>query len=190
MPVPRPPATPSFTTVVAVVGACVLGLIGWRLGGEPARPVAALSPPVFTGVAPGADDPLVVHVVGMVAIPGLVAVPAGARVADAVIAAGGMLPGASTGAINLASPVVDGQQIVIGSAAAAGPVSGEEPRVAINEATVDELESLPGVGPVLAARIAAYRQEHGPFRDVEDLLAVTGIGERMLASLRDLVRVP
>lgn len=187
---PVPPASPSITVVVTVAGACAMGLIGWRLGGEPDRPAANPPTQVVIEVGARADDRFVVHVVGMVANPGLVTVPQGARVADAVIAAGGMLPGASVGSINLASPVVDGEQIVIGSVASTNPAGGEEPRVAINSATADELEALPGVGPVLAARITAYREEHGPFQDVEDLLAVTGIGERMLASLRDLVRVP
>ena len=190
MPVPRVPATPSVTVVVAMVGACLLGVVGWRLGGAPDRPDSATSAPMIVEVEPRTDNAIVVHVVGMVAKPGLVTVTAGARVADAVIAAGGLLPGAAVGSINLAAPVVDGEQIVIGSVLSGSPPSEQEQRVAINTATADELESLPGVGPVLAARITAYRAEHGPFHEVEDLLAVTGIGERMLAALRDLVRVP
>lgn len=131
-----------------------------------------------------------VHVAGWVRSPGVVRLAEGAIVAEAVEAAGGLLPEATTESINLAAKVTDGDQIFV-----AGP--GKEPqgqrqdgRVAVNSAGATELESLPGVGPVLAERIVAFRDEHGPFEAVEDLLDVPGIGEAKLSSLRDLVRIP
>lgn len=117
--------------------------------------------------------------------------------ADAIAAAGGLRPGAETSAVNLAAPLRDGEQIVIPGPASSGPVPGggssatdSEGRVRINLATSIELETLPGVGPVLAARIIEFREERGPFTTVEDLLDVPGIGEAKLASLRDYLIVP
>lgn len=182
----RPGVSP--TVVVTVAGACLLGLLGWRLGGAPER---TTTPVVVPAVEMETSPLIVVHVTGAVARPGLVTVPDGARVADVVKAAGGLLPGADVSGINLASVVSDGQQLTVGAAAGPGTApGGEDELVAINRATAEELEELPGVGPVLAERIIAHREENGPFKVVEDLLEVTGIGERMLASLRDLVRVP
>jgi competence protein ComEA len=141
---------------------------------------------------------LTVHVAGWVATPGLVRVPPGSRVADAVAAAGGFKPGADAGGVNLAAPVEDGERVIIPGPAGAGGEGASDGRagtsgdgrVRVNAATAAELETLPGIGPVLAERIVAYRQDHGPFRTVEDLLDVPGIGESKLASLRDRVIVP
>ncbi len=177
----------SSTTTVALVGACVLGLLGWRLGGVPtgSAPIP-VSPVVDEARIP---ESVVVHVAGLVAHPGLVTLPAGSRIAEAIAAAGGLLDRAEV-TVNLAAVVVDGQQIVVGPGVAPGASAGGAQVLSLNTSTASELETLPGVGPVLAARIVAYREEHGPFDAVEDLLSITGIGERMLATLRDLVAVP
>jgi competence protein ComEA len=144
-----------------------------------------------------ADDmTITVHVAGLVHSPGLVELADDARVADAVAAAGGLRPGADTSAVNLAAPLRDGEQIIIPGLSEGGPSSGGgsaidgDGRVRINHATLSELETLPGVGPVLAQRIVDFREEHGPFQTVEDLLDVPGIGEAKLASLRDHLLVP
>jgi competence protein ComEA len=124
--------------------------------------------------------------------PGVFEVPDGSIVADAIKAAGGLRPGAMADAVNLAAPVVAGQQIIVtGPGTVAQPSDeGGDTRVSLNSATVAELDSLPGVGPVLAERIVEFREEHGLFTTVEDLLEVSGIGEAKLASIRDLVTVP
>jgi competence protein ComEA len=134
-----------------------------------------------------------VHVSGAVVAPGLVSVSRGARVADAVAAAGGALPGADLRGLNLAAPVSDGQQLVVPERLAGGSEGGgvaADGRVRVNTADVAAMEALPGVGPVLAERIVAHRDQHGPFAAVEDLLDVPGIGEGTLAGLRDAVLVP
>lgn len=155
----------------------------------------------------GATPPpgtVVVHVVGEVREPGLVTVPAGARVADAVAAAGGTTRRADAAALNLARAVVDGEQIRV-------PRPGEEPVEAVepegalpgagtgpnadggvvdlNTAGATELEQLPGIGPALAGRIVAWRDEHGPFTSVDELDEVSGIGPAVLGQVRDLVRL-
>jgi competence protein ComEA len=144
---------------------------------------------------------VVVHVAGKVRHPGVVTLPAGARVTDAIKAAGGLRPGASIGALNLARHVVDGEQILVGvpgSAAAPGTATapgGSAPgtapgaRLNLNTATVEQFDQLPGVGPVLAQRIIDYRAQHGAFRSVDQLQEVPGIGVRKFAEIRDLVAV-
>lgn len=152
---------------------------------------------VGSGAETTIPSTLTVHVAGWVAAPGLYELVAGARVADAVAAAGGLLPGADTSGVNLAAVLVDGEQVVIpgpgppgGTPVAPGAGGTEDGIVHLNRATVAELETLPGVGPVLAERIVEYRDQHGPFTAVEDLLDVPGIGEAKLAALRDRVAVP
>ncbi|MCJ7724844.1 MAG: ComEA family DNA-binding protein [Acidimicrobiia bacterium] len=149
-------------------------------------------PPIAVAVGPAAAGPFTVHVSGAVVAPGLIEVPPGARVADAVAAAGGALPGAELSALNLAAPVGDGQQLLVpqesGASAAGGAVATGKVRV--NTAGAAELELLPGVGPVLAERILQHRESFGPFSVVEDLLDVPGIGEGKLAALRDAVQIP
>ena len=141
-----------------------------------------------------APESITVHVAGEVQSPGLVQVAAEARVADVVAAAGGSTRRADLSRLNLAAPVTDGQQVVVpglrSDAAETGAAVADDGKVKVNQATVGELESLPGVGPVLAARIAAHRDEHGPFAVVEDLLDVPGIGEGKLETLRDSVVLP
>ncbi len=152
------------------------------------EPVPLLVEPAETG----GDTAVTVHVSGEVVAPGLVEVAATARVADAVAAAGGTTRDADLARVNLAAPLQDGLQIVIPNVA--GPTGDgaivSDGRIHINAATAAELEQLPGVGPVLAAKIAAHRDEYGPFTTVEDLLDVSGIGEAKLAGLRDSVALP
>ena len=133
-----------------------------------------------------------VHVAGWVLHPGVVTVTEGSIVADAVAGAGGLKPGAAVDQINLAAPVRAGDQVFVPGPDSPDPAGGQagDGTVALNRADSSVLQSLPGVGPVLAERIVAYREEHGPFGTVEDLLQVPGIGESKLASIRDLVRVP
>lgn len=152
------------------------------------------SAPLELGFAtPSEAASITVHVSGEVVSPGLVRIASSSRVADAVAAAGGSTRGADLARVNLAATVRDGEQVVI-PGIVAGPGSGAavdgEGKVRINSASASELEQLPGVGPVLAGRIAAYRDDNGPFSAVEDLLDVPGIGEGKLATMRDAVALP
>jgi competence protein ComEA len=185
----------------AIVGVCValtvLGLVGQRLAqagaaSEP-EPVAAELEPVSQAPA---HPILVVHVVGEVRRPGLYRLREGARIADAVRRAGGAAPGADLAAVNLAAPLVDGIQILVPSRSASGTGSpadqssgegGVTGTVSLSSATVEELDELPGVGPITAQKIVDYRTEHGPFASVDDLDAVPGIGPTRIEQLRDLV---
>jgi len=141
----------------------------------------------------GRAPALVVDVVGAVARPGLYHLPAGSRVADAVARAGGLTRRAQRAAVNLAAPVADGQQVLVaargspGAAAAAGaPASASSP-VSLSTATAEQLDTLPGVGPVTAQKIVAYREANGPFTSVEALDAIPGIGPARIADLNGLV---
>ncbi|MFD3455607.1 ComEA family DNA-binding protein [Streptomyces sp. NPDC058691] len=144
---------------------------------------------------PGPRAALVVDVAGKVRRPGLRRLPTGARVADALDAAGGALPGADTSALNLARRLADGEQIVVGRAAAPGlpalaaPGAASVPpaAVSLNGATAEQLDALPGVGPVLARHILEYRAQHGGFTSVDQLRDVNGIGDRRFADLKPLV---
>lgn len=150
-------------------------------------------PPVSIEVGGEGVESLTVHVSGAVVAPGLIEVPQGARVADAVAAAGGALPGAELSSLNLAAPVADGQQLLVPQVSDGAPGGGAGAvggKVRVNTAGVAELEQLPGVGPVLAERILHHRESYGPFGVVEDLLDVPGIGEGKLAALRDAVQIP
>jgi competence protein ComEA len=180
------------------VGLCLAAiLIGAVLGlarsGEPRFDTLPGSPP-STGFS--ASQAISVHVSGWVVSPGVVDVPEGAIVADAITAAGGARSGAGLDAINLASPVSAGDQVVVPGPGGPTPTgSGSSPAsnnglLALNRADATQLQDLPGVGPVLAERIVAYREDNGPFQTVEDLLEVPGIGEAKLAAIRDLVMVP
>jgi len=151
--------------------------------------------------SPGAptDGALYVHVTGAVAAPGLYRLTVGARVVDAVGAAGGFAEDADRGSVNLARPVTDGEQLVVpvigataeepaqgSSDAATGTVGG---LVDLNRADASVLDTLPRIGPALAERIVAWREDNGRFTSVDDLLSIPGIGEKIVDGLRDLVRV-
>lgn len=147
---------------------------------------------VHSSAGPVAQE-IYLHILGQVARPGLYALPDGARVVDAVAAAGGFTPQADAGGINLARLVSDGEQILvpaIGAAPAGGvPGIGGDGRVNLNTADAAALDTLPGVGPATAQKILAWREQHGRFETVEDLLDVGGIGEAKFDALRDLVTV-
>ena len=136
---------------------------------------------------------LVVDVSGAVRRPGLEQLPPGARVADAIAAAGGATAHADVGAVNLAAPLADGLQVVVparGAAAAAGGAPSPTAPVDLNSATAEQLDALPGIGPTTAQKIVAYRQEHGAFRSAEELDGVPGIGAGRIAQLKGLVVPP
>jgi competence protein ComEA len=217
---------------LAVVAAlAVLVTIFTLVRDKPAPVMSAKLPPVEkaatasprSSASPGAGppagaEPVVVSVVGLVHTPGLVTLPPGARIADALQAAGGPVNGADTIGLNMARPVGDGEQIVVGlapvsgqptalgSSVASGSAPGSKPpgptgpasrsvkpkpgeAVDLNTATVEQLDALPGVGPVTAAAIVAWRQSHGKFTSVDQLAEVDGIGPARLEKLRPLVRV-
>jgi competence protein ComEA len=179
--------------LAALVIAIVAGL-WYGVGAPEAVPLEVsetTDPATETTISPVRG--LTVHVSGAVHNPGLVSVSDPARVADVVAAAGGADGTADLGAINLAAPVHDGERVEVPRRGASfvEPVPKEAGGpVAVNQAPVGELESLPGIGPVLAARIVAHREANGPFAAVEDLLDVPGIGESKLAEIRPAVRVP
>jgi competence protein ComEA len=214
--------------VVAVLAVLALGLTVLVLAASQPRatsvplaatptpsaiPSAGPTPPASPGPAPtptptptpAAD--LVVHVAGAVTRPGVVVLPAGSRVVDAVDAAGGALPGTALDSVNLARLLVDGEQVRVGlpadpavaspggpdaASAAGGPTGGEGSGVApvdLNAATAADLDALPGIGPVLAQRIVDWRAQNGRFGSVEELLEVAGIGPSVLADLQGRVTV-
>jgi competence protein ComEA len=190
---------------LAGLGAAVL-LIGWTWIDRPqVEPVPAAPTPSAASTAPAAPSvgvaaetstTVVVSVVGLVARPGLVTLPSGSRVADAVTAAGGLLPEADPASVNLAAVVSDGQQIAVGIPGAPGgpspaPAGSGNPAgpVNLNSATAAELDALPGIGPVLAQRIVEHREQNGPFRSVDELDDVPGIGPAIAADLAGRVTV-
>ena len=130
---------------------------------------------------------IVVDVKGDVQTPGLVTLPAGARVADAIAAAGGVIASADVTAINLAERLSDGQMIFIGNAQSMQLNS--DSRINLNLATETELDGLPGVGPVMAGRIIAWRDSNQKFHSIEELQEVPGIGPKVFANLKPLVRI-
>lgn len=150
--------------------------------------------PAVVRAEPAPARKLLVHVVGAVRTPGLYRLDEGSRIDDAITAAGGPRPKAALEFVNLASPVADGQQVVVpvrGSegTTAPGSPSGAAPteRVHLNTATLEELDALPGIGPITAQKILDYRTEHGAFSSIEELDAVPGIGPARLAELSEQV---
>jgi competence protein ComEA len=185
--------------LAAALLALVLVVVAWRhaAAGSPAPLRVAPVVPARASPAAGAATAvrlLVVDVVGSVRRPGLVRLPEGSRVADAIARAGGLRRGAERAGVNFAAPVSDGQQVVVpqhGAAVAAdagaGAASAVAGPVSLSSATAEQLDTLPGVGPVTAEKIVAYRQQHGPFRSVDELDAISGIGPSRIANLRGLV---
>lgn len=166
--------------------ALVVGVSAFLMGG---RTSGGDEPYEVTPASSIALGSITVHVAGAVVRPGLVSLEEGSRVADAIEAAGGATVEADLAAINLAEPVDDAGQVVVPAAGEGGaPIA--DGKVRINSAGADELATLPGIGPVLAQRIVDHRDAEGRFESAEDLLDVSGIGERLLAGMRDLVVVP
>ena len=132
---------------------------------------------------------LYVHVVGEVESPGMYQLPTGARLVDAVFAAGGLTEEADNSSVNLARELTDGEQIIVFSISQEGEAAGTTASglVSLNRAGDKELEELPGIGPALAGRIVAWREANGGFKSVQDLLKVSGIGESLLSGVVDLV---
>jgi competence protein ComEA len=177
--------------VFAAVLAAVAAFLAWRAR-PTLEPVGSATPAVPVATAPAAT--VVVAVSGRVRRPGLVRLTSGARVADAIESAGGVLPGTDVSTLNLARKVTDGELIVVGvtgspSTSGAAASGGGAGPVNLNTATADQLQTLPGVGPVLAQRIVEYRDQHGGFRTVADLRQVTGIGDARYRDLKDRVTV-
>jgi competence protein ComEA len=132
---------------------------------------------------------LYVHVVGEVQSPGMYQLPIGARLVDAVFAAGGLTEEADNASVNLARELTDGEQIIVFSISQEGqsPGTNSAGLISLNRAGDKELEELPGIGPALAGRIIAWREANGGFKSVQDLLKVSGIGENLLSGVIDLV---
>jgi competence protein ComEA len=218
------PGRAGAIALAAVAAIAVLVTIFTLMRDQPAPVVSAKLPPVemassarrdpTPSPSAGPSQPVVVSVVGLVHTPGLVTLTPGARIADALKAAGGTTDGADTIGLNMARQVVDGEQIVVGIAPAKGQPAvlgssvssgsaapgppGTAPRPAkaapaevinLNTATVQQLDTLPGVGPVRAAAIVAWRNANGKFTSVDQLGEVDGIGPARLEKLRPLVRV-
>jgi len=179
-------AAGAMLVVLVLAGRFVLGAGAASSGGNGAAEVVAQ--PLRAEAAP----PVVVHVVGAVRVPGLYRLARGKRVADAVERAGGATGKADLALINLAAPVADGQQIVVPARAPPGAAAGEGGEAAagpvhLNTATLEQLDELPGVGPVTAQKILDYREKHGAFSSVRELDAIPGIGPARLAQLSELV---
>lgn len=181
-------------TGVVIVGVAVLVAGGLLVWGR--KPAAAIAPPATAAPSSVAPSPttgvLFVHVAGAVRRPGLYEMPAGSRVADAIEAAGGAGARADLGLLNLAAPLADGMKIDVlprgrGSVPPGPSPSSSPGAVSLNSADQTALETIPGVGPVTAAAILAYRDEAGPFTSIEQLLEVSGIGPATLESMRAYV---
>jgi competence protein ComEA len=152
----------------------------------------ALAPPLRVARTVRTAPRLVVDVAGAVRRPGIYRLATGTRVDDAVAAAGGGTARADITAVNLAAPLSDGEQVLVparGSAGAAGASAGST-IVDLNSATAEQLDTLPGIGPSTAAKIIAYRQQHGAFHSLAELDAISGIGPSKLAELKGLVSPP
>lgn len=194
---------------VAVVGVALLGV--WRFWPAPGGVEVSTAPDVEitqpsdqasadTTSSPSAEQ-VVVHVVGAVIRPGVYSLASGSRVSDAIAAAGGPTGNAAEEGLNLARVLADGEQIVMLTAeelaagvqpaasggSAPGGATGAQGKVDINRATAAELDALPGVGPSTAEKIVADREANGPFNKIEDLMRVSGIGEKKFDALKDLV---
>jgi competence protein ComEA len=179
---PRALAGAALLLVVLLVAGRFLAGAGAASAPEPdvvAEAIRAEPPP-----------PVVVHVVGAVRRPGLYRLKRGERVADAVERAGGAAGDAELGLINLAAPLADGQQVVVparGPEGVGAPEVAAGGRVSLSSATLEQLDELPGVGPVTAQKIVDYRERHGAFGSVRELDAIPGIGPARIAQLEDLV---
>jgi competence protein ComEA len=188
----RVPPTHLRAVVTVAVAAGVL-LTWWLLSARPRTSEPEAVEVTSTAKHEHAETArrLIIDVEGKVKRPGIVTLPHGSRVHEAIAKAGGVVDGADTSTTNLARVLVDGEQIIVGTPAAGPTGTGATAvgagRVSLSSATAEQLDELPGVGPVTADAIIAYRTSHGGFQRIEDLLDVQGIGEKTLADLKDLV---
>ena len=197
--------------IVAVGVAAVMSFLGTGGGAQGMVGAGAAGEPMPDPTSPGVDGgaqgaevdgaaSLLVHVLGAVAKPGLVELAPGSRVVDAVAAAGGFTAEADPAGVNLARPVVDGEQLIVlavgevpppgaaGSGGEAGSAgSGGDGKVHLNTADLAELDTLPRIGPALAQRIIDWREANGAFTSIDQLLDVAGIGDAVYSGLVDLV---
>ncbi len=205
LPDARPPTT--LTSGAPVAQPCPNGQPCPSPGAQPSPGTQSpgAQPSNGTQVSPGvpgqAAGTVVVHVAGKVRRPGLVRAPTGSRVADVLTLAGGALPGVDLTTLNLARQVTDGEQILDGQpvppgSSATAPGTTSNPSTApstapvnLNTATLDQLDALPGVGPVLAQRILDYRTQNGPFTTIDQLQEVPGVGPKKFDSLKPHVRI-
>ncbi|MEU9231606.1 ComEA family DNA-binding protein [Streptomyces subrutilus] len=189
---------PRTVAAVGVVLAVAVGIAAQQFWSARPRPVTApavIAPAAApaTQAPAGAPTRIVVDIGGKVRDPGVRRLPAGSRVEDALAAAGGVRPGTDTTGLNRARVLVDGEQVLVGAPAPPAPSGGggagpSPGPLSLGSATVEQLDGLPGVGPVLAQHIVDFRTARGGFRSVEELRQVNGIGERRFADLRTLVR--
>ena len=179
----------------AAVGVLLLLLIR-HLGGSGTSAAPIVTP--VRAPAPARAAPaklLVVDVAGAVRRPGLYRLRSGSRIDDAIVAAGGPKAKAQLDGVNLAAPVADGEQIVVPGRGAGGVTAASPPTAGsslsapldLNSATLEQLENLPGIGPVTAQKILDFRQQHGAFHSVDELQGVSGIGPAHMAQLQGLV---
>lgn len=167
-----------------MLGGLILAGLIWIVARSPRGEGVTLLPPPTPA-------PIVVDVSGAVPRPGVYELPEGSRVRDVVQAAGGFLAEADKSQVNLAAPLVDGQKVEIPYAAGMEAPAATQPAILldINYASVEELETLPGIGPTLAENIVMYREENGPFLRIEDIMNVPGIGESTFERIKDLIYV-
>ncbi|MFC5060975.1 helix-hairpin-helix domain-containing protein [Actinomycetospora atypica] len=193
-------AVAALAAVIAAVGVWSGRPVAEPVPDLPAVAAPAPAPSAVPVAAVPAGGPVIVNVAGKVRRPGLVTMREGARVGEAVEAAGGALPAVDLTPLNLAARVVDGQQIVVGAPApapsapeaAAAPAGGAPVaggKLDLNAASLEQLDALPGVGPVTAKKILDWRTQNGRFAAVEQLREIPGIGDARFGTLRDLVRV-
>lgn len=189
-----------YTLVGVMAGFALAGLLLFISRAPAGEPIKLLPAPT--------KEPIAVHVVGAVPRPGLYEFAEGSRVQDAIDAAGGLLASASVDTINLAALLEDGQQLnipfkvgeepstsnssddtslVLPGATEASSSGSSQDLININTASVEELDSLPGIGPTIAQRIIDYRDENGPFQTIEDILNVSGVGPSTFDQIKDLI---
>ena len=194
----KPLTNRHLLVVGSLLAAAAILTIWWILSGRPEK-IEAAAPLAVSSSAPASTPPqaeVVVDVVGKVKNPGIVTLPPGSRVIDAIKAAGGLDGKADTTALNMARVLSDGEQILVGidPVAPAGTSADGAPgaagaKVNLNSATEAQLDTLPGVGPVTVGAIIAWRGEHGRFSRIEELMEVKGIGPATMAELKPLVTI-
>ncbi|HIE24753.1 MAG TPA: ComEA family DNA-binding protein [Anaerolineales bacterium] len=169
-------------TILGILIGLFLAAAIWNTARQPRGVPVELRPPPT-------HIPISVYVTGSVVAPGIYALPEGSRMADAINAAGGFLPIADQEQINLAALVRDGEKIIVGTRSNYGASSESSDRININTATLEELETLPGIGPSTAQRIIDHRQANGKFERIDQITEVSGIGPATYDRIKDLITV-